>query len=145
MGDSNTYRNTIQLESSRTRRVPAHASAQRDSVLRLLREAKARGQGLRREDAIFTYRITQVGARVHELERMGYVIRHDLEPGARFVTYFLVSEPGREKPLPTYQPRGSDPRQGSLANSPDWYERQTGHAREPASPDPGPLFKDSSL
>jgi hypothetical protein len=118
----------------KARRVPSHASAQRGDVLRLLREAKARSQGLRREDAIFTHRITQVGARVHELERMGYVIRHDLEPGARFVTYFLVSEPEREKPLPTYQPRGVDLRQGSLANSPDWYERQTGKPRSAVNP-----------
>jgi hypothetical protein len=88
---------------------PGHTSAQRNDVLRLLREAKARGQGLRRDDAIFQHRITQVGTRIHELERMGYVIRHDLEPGARFVTYFLVREPGQENPLPTYQRKPAAP------------------------------------
>jgi len=116
MGQSSTYRNTIQRDSSIKRHIPPHVSAQRDNVLRLLREAKARGQGLRREDAIFQYRITQVGSRVFELEKIGYCIRHDLEPGARFVTYFLVSEPEREKPLPSYKPRGVDPRQGILAD-----------------------------
>jgi hypothetical protein len=60
---------------------------------------------------------------------MGYAIRHDLEPGARFVTYFLVSEPEEEKPLPTYQPKGPDPRQSTFANSDDWFERQTGKPR----------------
>jgi hypothetical protein len=40
------------------RRIPAHSAQQRDSVLRLLKEAKARGQGLRRDDAIFAHRIT---------------------------------------------------------------------------------------
>jgi hypothetical protein len=146
MAESSEYRSTIQAESPSPRRVPAHASAQRDNVLRLLREAKARGQGLRREDAIFQHRITQVGARVHELERMGFSIRHDLEPRARFITYFLVSEPEQEKPLSTYRPRGADPRQGSLANSPDWYERETGKPRpSPAPPDLGPLFTDGAL
>jgi len=98
------------------RGIPHHASAQRDNVLRLLREAKARGAGLRRDDAIFQHRITQVGTRVFELEKMGFTIRHDLEPGARFVTYFLISEPGTPKPLPTYLPKGPDKRQGSLAD-----------------------------
>jgi hypothetical protein len=143
MRKTNTHRLSNQSYLSR-RGAPAHASAQRDDVLRLLREAKARGQGLRREDAIFTYRITQVGSRIFELERMGYSIRHDLEPGARFVTYFLVSEPEREKPLPTYLPRGADPNQRTFANSPDWYERQTGQERPSSVPvDPAPLFKDS--
>jgi len=129
MPDSNKDR-----EPSRQRHVPAHVSAQRDNVLRLLREAKSRGQGLRKEDAVFQYRITQVATRIHELEKIGYVIRHELEPGARFVTFFLVSEPEREKPLPKFEPRGVDPRQGSLANSPDWYERQTGQERPSVDP-----------
>jgi len=60
---------------------------------------------------------------------MGFTIRHDLEPGARFVTYFLVSEPDREKPLPTYRPKGPDKRQRTFSNSPDWFERETGKPR----------------
>jgi hypothetical protein len=116
-------------ENLSRRGIPAHASAQRNDVLRLLREAKARGQGLRRADAIFQHRITQVGARVHELERMGYVIRHDLEPGARFVTYFLVSEPAEEKPLPDYRSK-----QRPLSK--DWYEQATGRKRPSWQPRP---------
>ena len=125
MREATTQQLSLQ-QLKRPRRVPAHASAQRGEVLRLLREAKARGQGLRRDDAIFQHRITQVGTRIFELERIGYEIDHRLEPGARFVTYFLIREPAKEKPLPTYLPKGSDPRQGTLANSPDWYEREHG-------------------
>jgi hypothetical protein len=120
------------------RGAPSHAPAQRDNVLQLLREAKARSQGLRRDDAIFQHRITQVGTRVFELEGMGYVIRHEQEPGARFVTYFLESEPEKVKPLPTYLPKGPDPRQGSLTNSSDWYEREHGPRPQPSA---GPLFE----
>src|SRR6266850_2984881 len=128
MSEANTSRSFNQ-DNLYKRGVPAHASAQRDTVLRLLREAKARGQGLRRDDAIFAHRITQVGTRIFELEHMGYIIRHEQEPGARFITYFLVSEPDQPKALPTYQPKGTDPRQGKFADTPDWYERQTGKPR----------------
>jgi hypothetical protein len=142
MAKISIYRNTIQIKSSR-RGAPSHASEQRNDVLRLLREARVRGQGLRKEDAIFQYRITQVAARVHELERMGYVIRHELEPGARFVTYFLVSEPEQEKPFPTYQPKGPDKRQQDFSASPDWFERQKNQPRPSSSPNAGdlPLFE----
>ena len=141
MKEINTNRVSNQDNLSR-REVPAHSAVQRDRVLRLLYEAKSRGQGLRKEDAIFTFRLSQVAARIHELERMGYVIRHESEPGQRFVTFFLVGEPECEKPLPTYQPRGADPRQASLANSPDWYVRTTGQERPAPGPaDPGPLFQ----
>ena len=119
------------------RGIPPHASAQRDNVLRLLREAKARGAGLRRDDAIFQHRITQVGTRVFELEQQGYVIRHEQEPGARFVTYFLISEPGTPKPLPTYLPKGPDKRQGSLLKS--W--EQVCKEREEKIRQPEPSFE----
>ena len=124
------------------RGVPHHVSAQRDDVLRLLREAKVRGQGLRRDDAIFQHRITQVGTRIFELEKMGYTIRHVQEPGARFITYFLISEPEQEKPLPRYEPKGPDSRQSKFADSPDWYETQTGKPRPIQQPqaDDLPLF-----
>lgn len=129
-------RNTVQSQPRRFHRgIPAHASDQRNDVLRLLREAEARGQGLRREDAIFSHRITQVGARIYELEHIGYKILHKLEPGARFVTYFLVSEPTQEKPLPTYQPKGPDKRQGAFSNSPDWFEKQSGERRLGPTPE----------
>jgi hypothetical protein len=87
---------------------------QRDEILRLLREAKARGQGVNKAVLLFQHRYTQAAARVFELEKQGYVIDHRAIPGERFVTFFLVSEPEREKPLPTYQPKGPDPRQSTL-------------------------------
>jgi len=70
---------------------PPFVSTQRDKVLRLLRDAGARG--VRREDLLYIHRWSQAGTRIHELERMGYVIEHILEPGQRMVTYRLVSEP----------------------------------------------------
>jgi hypothetical protein len=85
-----------------------------------------------------------VGTRIFELEKMGYLIQHEQEPGARFITYFLVSEPEQPKPLPAYQAKGPDPSQFSFANSADWYERQTGRPR-PTQSEPiqqlGSLFE----
>lgn len=130
MSEINTSRSFNQHNLSK-RGTPPHASAQRDIVLRLLREAKARGQGLRRDDAIFAHRITQVGTRIFELEKMGFIIRHEQEPGARFITYFLLSEPDQPKKLPNYEPKGPDPRQGTLSGSSDWYERS--HGQRPSS------------
>jgi len=72
---------------------PAFAATQRSDILRLLREAKDRGQGVRKSDLVFEYRYTQAAARIWELERQGYVIRHETEPGQRLVTYFLEREP----------------------------------------------------
>lgn len=130
---------------SARRGTPGFAGAQRDDILRLLREAKLRGQGVSRADLIFEHRYTQCGTRIFELERLGYVIEHRSIPGQRFVTYFLVSEPERLKLLPTYLPKGPDPRQGTLASSPDWYERATGKPRavvaEKSTSDDLPLFQ----
>lgn len=97
--------NTLPLQSK---------THQRDEILRLLREAKARGQGVNKAVLLFHLRYTQAAARIFELEKQGYVIEHRSIPGERFVTFFLVSEPKQETPLPKYEPRGVDPRQGSL-------------------------------
>jgi hypothetical protein len=128
------------------RGAPSFSNDQREEVLRLLREAKARGLGVNKAVLLFEYRYTQCATRVFELEQQGYVIEHRSIPGERFVTFFLVSEPEHLKPLPIYQPKGSDPRQGTLANSPDWYERQTDKPRgsEDNSVTPGPLFAGAS-
>jgi hypothetical protein len=121
---------------------PAFSDTQREEVLEMLRAAGQRG--ISRAVLIFDKHFTQCGTRIFELEKMGYVIRHDLEPGARFVTYFLVSEPEKEKPLPTYQPRGADPRQRTFANSSDWYVKEHGPRPGSASPASGlPLFENS--
>lgn len=112
-------------------------SHQREEVLRLLREAKARGGGVNKAVLLFEHRYTQCAARIFELEQQGYVIEHRSIPGDRFVTFFLVREPEHLKPLPTYQPKGPpDPRQGTLAKSADWYERQTGKPRCVVNPTP---------
>jgi hypothetical protein len=107
---------------------PDFAGDQRTEILRLLREAGPRG--VSKEFLIFDMHMTQCGARVFELERMGYQIRHESRDGERYVTFVLVSEPAQPKPLPTFKPKSGD-----------WYEKTTGKPR-PATepPDLGPLF-----
>jgi hypothetical protein len=111
-------------------------------ILTLLREAKLRGEGVDRAHLLSECRYTQCAARIFELEQQGYVIRHETRSGQRYVTYFLVSEPAEEKPLPAYRSKGPDERQGTFSNSPDWYERQTGRNRPDGSaPILEPLFE----
>jgi hypothetical protein len=110
---------------------PQSKDHQRDHILRLLREARDHGQGVNKALLLFQHRYTQCAARIFELEKQGYVIEHRSIPGERFVTFFLLSEPEREKSLPAYLPKGPDHLQGSLANSPDWYERE--HGQRPSS------------
>jgi hypothetical protein len=120
------------------RGAPAFSHGQRAKILELLRQAGP--QGVKREDLIFHYHYTQAGTRVFELQQMGYNIRSEQRGNSRYVTYVLHSEPEREKPLPTYLPKGKDPRQGTLANSSDWYTQITGRPRKLPEADAGPLF-----
>jgi hypothetical protein len=122
------------------RGAPAFSHGQRARILELLRQAGP--QGVKREDLIFHHRYTQAGTRVFELQAMGYDIRSEQRSGDRYVTYVLHGEPAQERPLPTYLPKGPDPRQGTLANSCDWYERATGKPRSITQPqaDDLPLF-----
>ena len=107
---------------------PGFAGDQRAEILRLLREAGHRG--VSKAVLIFDKRYTQAAARVFELERMGYQIRHESRDGERYVTFVLVGEPDEPKPLPTFKPKSAD-----------WYERTTGQPRPAAEqPDLGPLF-----
>jgi hypothetical protein len=76
---------------------PAFASSQREKTLELLRAAGPRG--VSREELIFRYRWTQRGTRIFELERQGYKIRHESQPGQRVVFYVLESEPLELRPL----------------------------------------------
>ena len=101
---------------------PDFAATQPDEILRLLREAGPRG--VSKAYLIFEKRFTQCGARVFELQQMGYAIRSEQRDGERFVTYILEGEPLQLKPLPP---------------GADWYTRQTGKPR-PTEPAPGPLF-----
>lgn len=123
------------------RGAPDFAHAQRDEILRLLREAKDRGEGVDKVYLIYERHFSQAAARIFELEKMGYVIRHETRPGQKYVSYFLVSEPAQEKPLPNYQPKGPDRRQSTFASSSDWYTRQTKRERpKEVQASPGPLF-----
>ncbi len=133
---------TVQIGQETPQGTPAHASAQRDVILQLLKAAKACGRGVDRAYLIFERHFTQCGTRIFELEQMGYVIRHETRPGQRYVTYFLVSEPAEEKPLPAYQPKGRDKRQSAFVGSSDWFTQETGRER-PKEPRPslGPLFE----
>jgi hypothetical protein len=85
---------------------PEFADSQRDKILNLLRCAG--GAGVSREDLIFNHRWTQAGTRIHELEKMGFAIKHISLSGQRFVRYVLVSEPEKITPLATFDRSVSD-------------------------------------
>lgn len=116
--------NHFEPQSKSHQGAPSFAATQRDKILELLRQAGPRG--VSREDLIFRYRWTQAGARIFELEQMGFVIRHDSRPGQRFITYVLESEPLELKPLPS---------------GVDWYEQQTGKPRPSSHPWKKPFSK----
>jgi hypothetical protein len=126
---------------SKKRGTPAFAGGQRETILRLLREAKLRGDGVSNNDLRFQYRYSDAPTRIFELKAMGWGIESRWLPGQRYISYFLLSEPEHIKPLPTYLPKGPDPRQHEFSDSEDWYTRETGKPR-PAEqpPDLGPLF-----
>lgn len=92
---------------------PGFAATQREEILGMLRAAGP--SGISRAVLIFEKHFTQCGARIHELQQMGYVIRSEQREGERYVVYVLVSEPLELKPLPEFLPERS---------SGDWYERQ---------------------
>jgi hypothetical protein len=119
---------------------PAFSTDQRARILNLLRQAGAKG--VRREDLLYVHRWSQAGARIHELERMGYVIEHVLEPGERFVTYRLISEPACEKPLPNFERKQEPPQAAFSESSGDWYPQKTGCGRPHPFSDL-PLFRNS--
>jgi hypothetical protein len=112
---------------------PSFSHDQRATILELLRQAGP--QGVKREYLIYERHWSQCGTRVFELQKMGYKIRSEQRAGDRYVTYVLCGEPSQEKPLPTYLPKGPDPRQGTLANSADWFERATGKRRAAVAPE----------
>ena len=99
-------------------RRPEFANDQCAKILQLLREAGLRG--VSKEFLVFECRYTQAAARVFELERRGYEIRHEQRPGDRYTTFVLISEPASPKP--------------------DWYERETGKPRSSADNSGLPLF-----
>jgi len=125
----------------RGRGVPAFASGQREAILQMLRAAGL--QGVSKETLLFEKHWSQAAARIWELEQQGFRIQHVQRDGQRYVTYVLDGEPEQPKPLPTYQPKRADKRQGHFSASPDWYERRTGRPRPSSSPrvEDSPLFE----
>jgi hypothetical protein len=114
---------------------PVFADSQRTEILELLREAGS--VGVNRDFLIFTKHYTQCGARIHELQKMGYGIRSEMREGRRFVTYILVSEPAQPKPLPNFQ-------KAQRELSRDWFVQTTGRERPQPTSDYGPLFSQTA-
>ncbi len=87
---------------------PAHIEKQRDFVLRVLRQAGI--AGINRDDFLTGNglcngrRCTQVGARLDELTKMGFIFESKSIPGKPFVQYYLRREP--QQPAPAPVPRG---------------------------------------
>jgi hypothetical protein len=73
---------------------------------------------VRREELLYVHRLSQAGARVHELENMGYVIEHILEPGQRFVTYRLLGEPLMVGHIDSSESGGPKPRSSERDDPP---------------------------
>jgi hypothetical protein len=78
---------------------------------------------------ILDLRISQYNARINELRGLGFDVRNRTAhiSGVVHSWYSL-----------RFDPPGA-PCSG------DWFERQTGHPREPAAPDLGPLFRDGNV
>lgn len=84
---------------------PANAEKQADFVLRVLREAGNHGVNrdhfLQGSGPCGGRRVTQVGARLDELAKAGYIFESKLLHGDLFVTYYLRREPSEPvKPAP---------------------------------------------
>jgi helix-turn-helix protein len=96
----------------------AHAerSHQRSTILQLLRNAGP--DGVSKAHLVFERHFTQAAARIWELEKQGFQIKHQSRDDSRYVYFVLVSEPTEPQP-----------------KTADWYEETTGKPR-PASPKP---------
>jgi hypothetical protein len=141
MAETSTYRNTIQSSSPRRREFDRSESYRR--VERILEQAGS--NGVHRAYFLYNLRWSQAGARISEMNDLGWTIEAVHLPESRWINGIKTKYILRSKPLPTYQPSRADPRQGSLVHSPDWDARETGQERpSSAHTDLGPLFKDSS-
>jgi hypothetical protein len=73
---------------------PKFADGQATKILELLIQAGPRG--VSKSFLIFQRGYTQAGARIFELEKQGYRIRHEFRPGDSYVTFILESpEPSK--------------------------------------------------
>jgi hypothetical protein len=145
-----TYRGALQVQTSRPTLAevadsrpprgsgaPSRTRSHYDRILALLRERGSAGV-LSSElyDAPHLFGRSPRN-RISELRKDGHLIQ-TIPAGASIVRYTLI----HENPSPT--PRSAQsrrPEQADLADSSDWYERETGHKRQAAMPsDLGPLF-----
>jgi hypothetical protein len=110
------------MNSNRRNVTPPFAESQRAEILDMLRAAGP--NGVSKAELIFTKRMSQCGARIFELEKIGYKIAHTQREGERYVRFVLESEPLTLHPL----------------EEPDWYTRQTGKPRAADAASELPLF-----
>ena len=113
---------------------PSYASAQALRVLDILRQNP---QGVSREKFLTPVRlggfgITQAGARINELEAVGFIFEHRHNPGEKFITYVLRGEPQeprkpvQSEPMPA-QKSESMPEQRGMFET--FLSYETGRAR----------------
>jgi hypothetical protein len=131
------------------REPPPTASGQRQTILRLLREAARFGQGVSGDTLRRAHGIPQAPARVWELKNLyGFQIETRQDRATRMATYFFRSDPPAGWRPPEKQARlplkaeakpGLATREGGPG---DWFTRATGKPRQ-AEPTPylGPLFE----
>jgi hypothetical protein len=109
MGQHKTYRSTIQPNSA----LPQSAKTQRARVLRLLIDAHGAWVPL---PQILELRISQFGARIFELRRLGFQIENKTErndSGAVYSWYRLVSDTPKAEPPKSIPPK----------HAPEWKDR----------------------
>lgn len=126
------------------REPPPTASGQRQTILRLLREAERFGQGVPGDTLRRAYGIPQAPARVWELKNLyGFQIETRQDRATRMATYYFRSDPPAGWRPPAKQARfrlvnspaapcveAEAPK--PVADSTDWYTATTGKPRPSA-------------
>jgi hypothetical protein len=132
------------------REPPPTASGQRQTILRLLREAARFGQGVSGDTLRREYGIPQAPARLWELKNLyGFQIETRQDRATRMATYYFRGDPPEGWRPPAKQARfrlkaEAEPDSATREGRPgDWFTQATGNPRptEPA-PDLGPLFEE---
>jgi hypothetical protein len=104
---SNAFRSTAAQAGPRAGKPPA--KDEREVVLPLMRAAGAAGINrndfLKGSGPLDGRQVTQIGRLIHQLEKEGFVFKHERRESSRFVTYILIAEPFEpRKPMPTTKP-----------------------------------------
>ena len=110
---------------------PKFTGEQAGKILALLREAGSKGVSKRH--LIFDLHYTQAAARIHELEKIGFIIRHEKRPGDGYTWFVLEKESGQSSENSAVLPAPAEAPVAS-SNSADWYERETGRPRPVEGP-----------